>query len=175
MITLTITVRWCDRWPVGCAAQRHTVNFWRSMEILSIIPKGRRNNSPDVWAVSQGTWLRRLHVQGDMNRWDGGWSRGGFLADCKFDGIGWVPGSQQQWISRNADWGRWDGGGVEHGVRGCEFSAARQLARKRPYTVVDKTPAGCGEAISVRGIQPANIPVMVPNPERRRFAGNHLG
>jgi len=83
-----------------------TVNFWRTAENLSVTPtvEGRVN----VWAVSQGTSLRRVHVRGDVHLWDGGWASGGFMADCRIDGTV-DSGTQQQWLSRNDSWGRWAG------------------------------------------------------------------
>jgi len=132
-VVIAGAVRSMAGWMRGNA----TVNFWRSAENLSIVPKQRRGRA-DVWAVSQGTSLRRIHVQGDLNLWDGGWSSGGFLADSKIDGR-LVSGSQQQWLSRNADWGQWDGGvwnmvfvGVSNPPGGSWPS--------RPYTMVDQTP-----------------------------------
>lgn len=86
-----------------------TENFWRSVENLSIVP----TNSADymMWAVSQGTALRRMHIQGTLdlaNFTDGNYASGGFLADSKVDDT--VSSiSQQQWLSRNDIWGDWDG------------------------------------------------------------------
>ena len=83
------------------------VSFWRSAENLSVTPTEDQNI--DIWAVSQGTALRRVHVKGDLNLWDGGFSSGGFIADCKIDGQ-INSGTQQQWLSRNAQFGSWAGG-----------------------------------------------------------------
>jgi hypothetical protein len=125
-------VRSMAGWMQGNA----TCNFWRSVENVAIIPSKHRGTA--VWAVSQGTDLRRMHLRGSLNLWDGGWSSGGFLADCKVDGRV-VSGSQQQWISRNADWGRWDGGvwnmvfvGVNHPPDGSW--------PEKPVTVIEQTP-----------------------------------
>lgn len=82
-----------------------TCNFWRSCENIAVTPVG---TAPLHWAVSQGTSLRRVHIHGDLNLWDRGWSSGGFMADCRMDGQV-NSGSQQQWFSRNDDWGRWVG------------------------------------------------------------------
>jgi hypothetical protein len=87
-----------------------TMNFWRSVENLSIIPTNSANYM--MWAVSQGTGLRRVHLQGTLdlaNFTDGNWSSGGFLADSKVDGT-ISSMSQQQWLSRNDVWGNWSGG-----------------------------------------------------------------
>jgi hypothetical protein len=87
-----------------------TVNFWRSAENFGVIP----TNSADymMWAVSQGTALRRMHVHGNIdlaNFTDGNYASGGFMADSLVDDtISSI--SQQQWLSRNDIWGNWDGG-----------------------------------------------------------------
>jgi hypothetical protein len=84
-----------------------TLNFWRGAENLAVIP--RQDGNIAVWAVSQGTFLRRVHVLGSMNLWDGGYSSGGFIANSKIDGQV-NSGSQQQFLSRNTDWMNWIGG-----------------------------------------------------------------
>jgi hypothetical protein len=91
------------------ANQNATVNFWRGAENLAVLPT---NGSQTItWAVSQGTWLRRVHVRGNLNlanTGDGAYSSGGFLADSKVDST--VSSiSQQQWLSRNDIWGNWSG------------------------------------------------------------------
>ena len=57
-----------------------TENFWMSAENLAVVPT---NNSTMTWSVSQGTWLRRMHVEGSLNLSDGTYASGGFLADSK--------------------------------------------------------------------------------------------
>ena len=66
------------RWRKGNA----TLNFWRAVENMSVIPAG----GFDRWAVSQAAPMRRMHIRGDLVLDDGGWSSGGFLADSKVDG-----------------------------------------------------------------------------------------
>jgi hypothetical protein len=73
-----------------------------------------------------------------MNLWDGGWSSGGFLADCKIDGQV-NSGSQQQWLSRNAEWGKWTGGSWNMVFVGT-VKPPEGTWPKSPYTVIDKTP-----------------------------------
>ncbi len=112
-----------------------TCNFWRSAENLAVIPA---TPTPLLWAVSQGTWLRRMHIQGDLDLWDRGWSSGGFLADSKIDGEV-KSGSQQQWFSRNDDWGSWAG----HNWNMVFVGVTRPPSGDWPkpaYTVVAKTP-----------------------------------
>ena len=82
--------------------QNATCNFWRGAENLSVTPANGIDGDVDVWAVSQGTHLRRVHVKGDVHLDDGGWSSGGFIADSVIDGQ-LVSGSQQQFLTRNDD------------------------------------------------------------------------
>jgi hypothetical protein len=65
-------------WFQGNATQ----NFWRSAENLSVNPGG----GTDRWAVSQAAPHRRIHLRGNLQLDDGGWSSGGLLADVKVDG-----------------------------------------------------------------------------------------
>ncbi|MGA2032398.1 MAG: hypothetical protein ABSG68_09095 [Thermoguttaceae bacterium] len=76
-VAITGAVRSTAGWMQGNA----TCNFWRTIENLSVISAGRGH--VNVWAVSQGGALRRTHVKGDLHLWDGGWSSGGFMADCR--------------------------------------------------------------------------------------------
>lgn len=120
-------------------------NFWRSAENLSVVPtlgsltfKRSPLRNYNVWAVSQGAPLRRIHIkpssvvlseaecrkqrgyipnQGSplgpcpttLRLSDEGWSSGGFMADSRIDGLV-GSGSQQQWFARNSAWTQWDGG-----------------------------------------------------------------
>ena len=113
-----------------------TCNFWRCAENLSVVPT--EDDHIDVWAVSQATALRRVHIKGSLNLWDGGWSSGGFLADCLIDGQV-NSGSQQQWFSRNTQWGTWKGGSWNMVFVGTVNPPAGAWPDK-PYTVVDQTP-----------------------------------
>jgi hypothetical protein len=114
-----------------------TCNFWRSAENLSIDPV-RDQRQVNTWAVSQGADLRRLHVQGNLKLWDGGWSSGGFLSDCKIDG--WTEsGSQQQWFSRNSDVGQWRGGVWNIVFVGCD-GQIDDTWPDPPHTIVDQAP-----------------------------------
>ena len=80
-------------------------NFWRAVENLTIIPA---IDSTNTWAVSQAAPLRRVYVKGNLKLYDGA-SSGGFMADCKIDGTVY-SGSQQQWLTRNSFFEKWDGG-----------------------------------------------------------------
>jgi hypothetical protein len=113
-----------------------TTNFWRAAENFAVTPTGPRRL--DIWAVSQGADFRRMHVRGNLNLWDGGWSSGGFLADSKIDG-NIASGSQQQWISRNAQWGNWLGGAWNMVFVGVTDPPSGTWP-DHPYTVIEKTP-----------------------------------
>jgi hypothetical protein len=131
-VAITGAVRSKAPWRGGNA----TINFWRAVENLSVTPT--LDQHTNIWAVSQGTALRRVHVKGNLALWDGGWSSGGFMADCKIDSLV-NSGTQQQWLSRNDDWGSWTGRawnmvfvGVVNPPTGTWPAA--------PYTVINQTP-----------------------------------
>lgn len=95
-----------------------TTVFWRSMQNLSFNPgyNASQNNPPGTlqWGVSQGTSLRRVQVNGNLQM-DGselstgicGWASGGFVADIVVTGY-MDPCSQQQWYTRNSNIGSWN-------------------------------------------------------------------
>ncbi|MFB9274938.1 discoidin domain-containing protein [Cohnella cellulosilytica] len=117
-----------------------TRNFWRSIENLTITP----SSGTTQIAVSQAAPLRRLHVQGQLqlfdfdNNFNAGWASGGFLADSVVDGA-IVPASQQQWFSRNSQWGNWTNG-VWNMVFVGSVNAPTGNFPNPPYTVVERTP-----------------------------------
>jgi hypothetical protein len=113
-----------------------TCNFWRSVENLTVTPQ--RDHGAMMWAVSQAAPMRRTHIRGNLHLSSGGWSSGGFLADCKVDGDV-IPGSQQQWFSRNCQWRQWNGGNWNMVFAGCVNPPAGEWPA-RPFTVVDETP-----------------------------------
>ena len=130
------------RWRQGNA----TLNFWRGVENMSVVPTG----GFDRWAVSQAAPMRRMHIRGDLVLDDGGWSSGGFLADSKVDGEV-RSGSQQQWLTRNSALGRWTGANwnmVFVGTRGAPAATfpdppyttidAAPVIREKPFLVVDR-------------------------------------
>lgn len=114
--------------------QNATQNFWRGAENLSVNPTG----GTDRWAVSQASSYRRMHVRGNLELSDGGWSSGGFMADTKVDGQV-RSGTQQQWLTRNSQLGSWTGANWNmvfvgsQGVPGTTFP-------NPPHTTVDRTP-----------------------------------
>ena len=97
---LSCTARWLSDDPSNHNA---TCNFWRDVENLNI-------KSNTVWAVSQATAMRRVHIEaGNLKLHDeSGWASGGFLSDSLIDGLV-DSGTQQQWLSRNCEWKKWSG------------------------------------------------------------------
>jgi len=146
-----------------------TCNFWRACENLSVTPTG---TPPLHWAVSQGTALRRMHVKGDLNLWDRGWSSGGFLADSKIDGQV-NSGSQQQWFSRNADWGGWTGHNWNMTFVGVPHPPAGDWPQPT-YTVVAQTPV-IREKPFLIWEAPGRYAVRVPALKTRGTAGTTWG
>jgi hypothetical protein len=112
-----------------------TCTFWRAAEGFSVSPTGGTMQ----WAVSQAVPFRRMHVVGNMVlHQNSGWASGGWMSDSLIDG-NVDSGPQQQWISRNSEWGSWTGAnwnmvfvGVPHPPQG-EWPTP-------PYTKVAQTP-----------------------------------
>ena len=102
----------------GSVSTNMTTIFWRSMANLTFNPGHNvsQNNPPNTlqWGVSQGTSLRRLQINGNLQL-DGsvlntgicGWASGGFVSDIIVTGY-MDPCSQQQWYTRNSNIGSWD-------------------------------------------------------------------
>lgn len=112
-----------------------TQNFWRSAEGISVTPAG----GTDRWAVSQAAPYRRMHVKGDLELDDGGWSSGGLMADTVVDGQV-RSGSQQQWLSRNTEWGSWQGWNWNMVFVGAKNAPSGDGFPSPPYTTVEATP-----------------------------------
>lgn len=93
----------CDaRWLGDNNNHNATCNFWRGVENLSA-------RDFVTWAVSQATFMRRVHLEKTMYLHDNnGWASGGFLSNSKVE-LAINSGSQQQWLSRNCDWNTWIG------------------------------------------------------------------
>ena len=112
-----------------------TTTFWRAVEGFSVSPAGGTMQ----WAVSQAVPFRRMHVRGNIVlHQHRGWGSGGWISDSLVD-ANVDSGTQQQWISRNSEWGSWTGSnwnmvfvGVPHPPHG-EWP-------NPPYTKVDTTP-----------------------------------
>jgi len=93
-------------------------NFWRGAENFEVNSTygwfGGYNGT--LWALSQGSSLRRVKVNGDLILYDyhypdpkAGYASGGYMADVEVLGQT-IPGSQQQFFFRNMDVGTWKGG-----------------------------------------------------------------
>ncbi|MFJ8596232.1 RICIN domain-containing protein [Streptomyces sp. NPDC093598] len=117
-------------WFQGNATQ----NFWRSAENLSVTPP----SGTDRWAVSQAAPYRRMHLRGDLQLDDGGWSSGGYMADTVVDGQV-RSGSQQQWLTRNSRLGSWTGSNWNMVFVGSQGVPATGFPSP-PYTTVAQSP-----------------------------------
>lgn len=113
-----------------------TCNFWRSLENFSVSPA-----SSMKWAVSQANPFRRIHVRnrGLLLHANNGWASGGWISDSMIDGTV-ESGSQQQWISRNAQWGGWIGGAWNMVFVGIPNNLPAGSWPNQPYTFVNNSP-----------------------------------
>jgi hypothetical protein len=157
------------RWRKGNA----TVNFWRDVENMSVVPAGGFNR----WAVSQAAPMRRMHIRGDLVLDDGGWSSGGFLADSKVDGQV-RSGSQQQWLTRNSALGRWKGSNWNMVFVGTKHAPSNSFPDP-PYTTIDVAPVIREKPflfVDRRGEWNVFIPALRSNAEGTTWAsGKPLG
>jgi len=127
-----------------------TCTFWRGVEGFSVTPAGGPLSNTMQWAVSQAVPFRRMHVLGSLVlHQDNGWASGGWISDSLIDGnVG--AGTQQQWISRNSQWGSWTGSnwnmvfvGVVHPPEGdwpqppYTRVAQTPVVREKPFLQVD--------------------------------------
>jgi len=112
-----------------------TTTFWRGIEGFSISPTGGAMQ----WAVSQAAPLRRMHIRGDIVlHQHSGWASGGWMSDALIDGKV-DAGPQQQFISRNTEWGSWSGSNWNMVFVGVPHSPAGEWPTP-PYTKVAETP-----------------------------------
>jgi hypothetical protein len=112
-----------------------TTSFWRAAEGFSVTPVGGTMQ----WAVSQAAPFRRMHVKGSivLNQHNG-WASGGWMSDDLIDGnVG--SGTQQQWISRNSEWGSWTGANWNMVFVGVVHPPAGEWPEP-PYTKIAQTP-----------------------------------
>ncbi len=116
-----------------------TTTFWRSVENFSVTPAGGDKSGTMQWAVSQAAPFRRMHILGDIVlHQHGGWASGGWMADSLIDGnVG--AGPQQQWISRNSEWGSWTGANWNMVFLGVPHPPAGEWPEP-PYTKIAATP-----------------------------------
>ncbi|KAH6658129.1 glycosyl hydrolase catalytic core-domain-containing protein [Truncatella angustata] len=124
-----------------------TCNFWRSFENLAINASGATNRTTTI-AVSQAAPLRRLHIKSPNGLWlfqvdpatgAGGYASGGYMADSVVDGQV-LPGSQQQWLSRNSKWGSWANGVWNMVFLGSINAPSQANFPTEPYTTIESTP-----------------------------------
>ncbi|MFD3457593.1 RICIN domain-containing protein [Streptomyces sp. NPDC058691] len=151
-------------WFQGNATQ----NFWRSAENLSVNP----SSGTDRWAVSQAAPYRRMHVRGNLQLDDGGWSSGGLLADSKIDGQV-RSGSQQQWLSRNSQWGSWTGSNWNMVFVG-DVNAPANTFPNPPYTTVAQTPVTREKPflyVDAAGAYKVFVPALRTNSQGTSWAG----
>jgi len=157
------------RWRKGNA----TLNFWRVVENMSVVPAG----GFDRWAVSQAAPMRRMHVRGDLVLDDGGWSSGGFLADSKVDGQV-RSGSQQQWLTRNSALGSWKGSNWNMVFVGTERAPTNSFPDP-PYTTIDAAPVIREKPFLIvdqRGAWSVFVPALRSNAEGTTWiSGKPLG
>jgi hypothetical protein len=139
-----------------------TCTFWKACAGICVTPVNGLNR----WAASQGAPVRRMHIKGNVALDDGGWSSGGFFADCKVDGT-ISSGSQQQYFSRNDVYGAWNGGNWNMVFVGVSGAPAENGVNR---TVVPKTPL-IAEKPFLNIDRNGNYFVMVPALRRDSTAG----
>lgn len=124
-----------------------TCNFWRTFENFAINASSATNNTTII-AVSQAAPIRRMHIRSSGGLWLfqvnpstglGGWASGGFLADSVVDHVV-LPGSQQQWLSRNNKYGSWANGVWNMVFVGDSNAPGQDNFPASPYTTLDRTP-----------------------------------
>jgi len=113
-----------------------TQNFWRSAENMAINPSA----GSDRWAVAQAGPFRRMDIHGGLNLApaSNGYASGGYIADSKVSGTV-SPISQQQWYSRDSNFGGW-GNAVWNMVFSGVNGAPAQSFPSPPYTTLATTP-----------------------------------
>ncbi|HET9058839.1 MAG TPA: carbohydrate-binding protein [Acidimicrobiales bacterium] len=131
-----------------------TENFWRSASNLEVTP----SDGAATWAVAQAGPFRRMDVQGNLNlfptavpgSYSSGWASGGYIADSRVTGQVSL-GGQQQWISRNSQFGSWTGSHYNYvfsGVNGAPAQsfptpsdttlATSPVTREEPFLYLDR-------------------------------------
>ena len=112
-----------------------TCTFWRAAEGFSVTP----TDGTMQWAVSQAIPFRRMHVRGNLVlHQNHGWASGGWMSDSLIDG-NVDSGTQQQWISRDSEWGSWTGSNWNMVFVGVVSPPAGDWPSP-PYTKVDRVP-----------------------------------
>ncbi|SMD17695.1 Chitobiase/beta-hexosaminidase C-terminal domain-containing protein [Lentzea albidocapillata] len=103
LINGDITVDAFNESDKGVALQ----NFWRSAENMAVNPSSGTNR----WAVAQAAPFRRMDVRGNLALYPAsyGFASGGYTADTRVSGQT-ASVSQQQWYTRDSNYGSWNGG-----------------------------------------------------------------
>jgi hypothetical protein len=130
-------------------------NFWRGVENLSIVPLiaplGANPRNLNIWAVSQATYMRRVHIKGGLILSDPffdftnqNFSSGGFIADSVVDSQT-ISRTQQQFLTRNTDVGAFPDGVWNMVFVGDLHAPAEEVwgthkSGQAPYTVIGQTP-----------------------------------
>ena len=108
-----------------------TCNFWCGAENVLV-----QNES--TFAVSQATYLRRMHFRSNLNLDDGGYSSGGFIGDCYFD-KNIQNSTQQQWFTRNSEFRKWTKSDINMVFLGDRGNIPDNYPNPR-NTIIEKTP-----------------------------------
>lgn len=103
LINGDITVDAFNESDKGVALQ----NFWRSAENMAVSP----SNGTNRWAVAQAAPFRRMDIRGNLALYPAsyGFASGGYTADTRVSGQT-ASVSQQQWYTRDSNYGSWNGG-----------------------------------------------------------------
>jgi hypothetical protein len=112
-----------------------TQTFWRSVENLAVQPA----SGTARWAVSQASPFRRMHILGSLVLDDNGWASGGFISDSLIDD-NVDSGTQQQWFTRDSEWGSWSGANWNMVFAGVVNAPGDDGWPDPPYTTVDTVP-----------------------------------
>jgi len=117
-----------------------TQNFWRSAENLAINP----SSGTDRWGVAQAAPFRRIDVHGNLDLYPAsyGWSSGGYISDTKVSGQV-ASASQQQWYSKDSNFGSWTGSNWNMVFSGTVGAPAQSFSTGsgNHFTTLDTTPA----------------------------------
>jgi len=113
-----------------------TQNFWRSTENLTVNTGGGANR----WAVAQAAPFRRMNIIGGLNVYPAsfGWASGGYISDSRVTGQV-ASASQQQWYSKDSNFGSWDGAVWNMVFSGVAGAPAPSFPAS-PKTVLGTTP-----------------------------------
>jgi len=113
-----------------------TENFWRDVENITIDP----SSGSTEWAASQAAPLRRVDIVGNAVLADNnGWASGGFIGDSVVTGQV-NSETQQQYISRNDQYGSWTSSSWNMVFVG-DIGVPAQSFPSPPDTTVSSTPA----------------------------------